>query len=133
MNNTLIQGPNNLTGEDVRQLLLSTLGGREDDGTWHDSVDVTIPRAGIAPGTNGATGKQICQLLYSGTQAELESALQDASLLQYIVVGFQSFDGSVVTTAIETGVLVYLSDRAGQTKNVNWLPSYQGAAEWTSA
>lgn len=142
MNCVLIQSPASATGTELRQILLEALGGTQDPVTleWGDSTTVVIPQAGRAPGTTTGAGKQICQLLYAGTQAQLESDLQNATLQQHIVVGFQSFDGSVVTTAIENGTLAYLEkqyeDEAQtieKTPNVNWFPIYQGQAPWTAA
>ena len=152
----LIKSPANLSPDELRQVLLGALGGSYDaeSDTYGDSEDVKIPQAGQAPGTTSSGGAQICQLLYSGTQAELESALQDASLNQHTVVGFQTFaneyqgddqDGNpiyapTVTTAIENGTLQYLQKRysdEAQTieipPDVSWFPVYQGQSAWAAS
>ena len=154
MNSVLIQSPASVTGVELRPILLEALGGGYDveSDTYHDSQTVSIPEAGTAPGTSSKSGKQIVQCLYAGTQAEIESALQNASLQQHQVVGFQTFADEyqgdngdpiyapTVTTAVEQGTLQYLNKRysdEAQTVEippaVNWFPKYQGQAEWFSA
>lgn len=154
MNSVLIQSPANATGEELRQILLAALGGHQDSDTlvWHDSTTVVIPASGTAPGTGASAGKQICQLLYAGTQAQIESDLQNAGLQPHQVVGFQSFKDEyqgddvngdpiyapTVSTSIEAGTLQYLNKRyeadevTEKAKNVNWFPVYSGQADWVA-
>ena len=153
MNAVLIKSPANVTGTELRQILLEALGGSydADSDTWSDSTTVAIPAMGTAPGTKPGGGKQICQLLYAGTQAQLESDLQNAGLQPHSVVAFQTFadeyqgdDGNgdpiyapTVTTAIENGDLQYLNKRysdEAQTFEIppdySWFPKYQGQSDW---
>ena len=128
MNSVLIQSPASVTGIELREILLTALNATNK---------AYIPRSGSAPGTASKAGKQICQLLYSGNQAQIESDLQNAGLQPHQVVGFMAFDGSSVTTSIESGTLQYLNKRysdEAQTieipPNVNWFPKYQGQSDW---